>query len=442
MLLKLLLMVLESSSQLQDKVELPVTHTNNFPTNKQLETSNNRASSMAQVEDAGIQTDFVDLQTREKELNRLVFLLQVPLANSQKALHEQQHRQQSNNLTSVIRKSDQSQQTELFPPCLPVPAVFKDVITEQPTPALPPLVYPQPSLSSQLPAYPPSNIIHPPLNSVNTTMDLATSMTTTVSAVSTLRERLQVSFGTSTERTNLISAAFIHRLKQRVQQRREENALNGIRRMNGNGESSEEDEYEFQQGRRIKTRKLRGSSLTRKMVPDVNRQSILNSTVTSPKLSTSLAALSLRSSPPPPPAPFCANKHLNHQHASISPSKNTLKSLCLEAEDLIPLTTSGSLFSNSNALSVTNSASASLKRKVNFADRVQKEGIGSQPSNSRSLDENENTVPKIKPAIKKGDNTKDNSDPVTNGKRPMSQRSVAFVDEIDTKSISDPDKDV
>lgn len=34
---------------------------------------------MTQVEDAGIQTDFVDLQTREKELNRLVFLLQVLL---------------------------------------------------------------------------------------------------------------------------------------------------------------------------------------------------------------------------------------------------------------------------------------------------------------------------------------------------------------------------
>lgn len=173
-------------------------------------------------------------------------------------MREQQHRQQSNNLASVIRKSDQSQQTELFPPCLPAPAVFKDVITQQPIPALPPLAYPQPPLSSQLSAYPPSNTIHSPLNSVNTTMDLATSMTTTVSAVSTLRERLQVSFGTSTERTNLISAAFIHRLKQRVQQRREENALNGIRRMNGNGESSGEDEYEFQQGRRVK-RRLRGS---------------------------------------------------------------------------------------------------------------------------------------------------------------------------------------
>ncbi|KAM3187339.1 hypothetical protein ACTXT7_002517 [Hymenolepis weldensis] len=66
----------ELLSQLQDKIEYPVTHANNFPTNKQLETSNNRVSSMAQVEDAGIQTDFVDLQTREKELNRLIFLLQ------------------------------------------------------------------------------------------------------------------------------------------------------------------------------------------------------------------------------------------------------------------------------------------------------------------------------------------------------------------------------
>ncbi|KAM3187338.1 hypothetical protein ACTXT7_002516 [Hymenolepis weldensis] len=183
----------------------------------------------------------------------------IKIDNSQKALHEQQYRQQSNNLTSVIRKSDQSLQTELFSPCLPVPAVFKDVITQQPIPALPPLAYPQPSLSSQLSVYPPSNVIHSPLNSVNKIMNLATSMTTTVSAVSTLRERLQVSFGTSQERTNLISAAFIHRLKQRVQQRREENALNGIRRINGNGESSEEDEYDFQQGRRVKTRRLRGS---------------------------------------------------------------------------------------------------------------------------------------------------------------------------------------
>nr|CDS26351.1 conserved hypothetical protein [Hymenolepis microstoma] len=419
-----------NGSQLHDKVEFSV------PINKQLDTSSGKVSSTIQVEDAGIQTDFIDLKAREKELNRLVLLLQ----NSQKAWHEN-HRQQFNNLTSVMRKSDQSQQTELIPPCLPVTTVFKDVITQQPLPALPSLTYSQPPPSSQLPAYPPSSMVHSLLNPANTTTDLAISMTTAVSAVSALRERLQVSFSTPQERTNLISAAFIHRLKQRVQQRREGSTLNGIRRMNGSDESSEEDAYEFQQGRRVKTGRLKDSFMAKKAMQDVSRQPILNSTVTSPKLSASLAALSLRSSPPPPPAPSCVNKRLNHQNASIPPSKNTMKSLCQEAEDLIPLPTSGILHPTSNASSAANSASASLKRRVNFADRVHKEGSGSQPSSCRSLDENEGIAPKIKPAIKKGDNCKDVSDSMINGKRPVSQRSVAFVDEIDTKNISDADKD-
>ncbi|VDO17010.1 unnamed protein product [Rodentolepis nana] len=158
-----------------------------------------------------------------------------------------------------MRKSDQSQQTDLIPPCLPVTTAFKDVITQQPLPALPPITYSQPPQTLQLPAYPPSNLAHPLLNPASTATDLAMSMTTGVSAVSALRERLQVSFGTPQERTNLISAAFIHRLKQRVQQRREESTLNGIRRMSGSDESSEEDAYEFQQGRRIKTGRLRSS---------------------------------------------------------------------------------------------------------------------------------------------------------------------------------------
>ncbi|VDO16501.1 unnamed protein product [Rodentolepis nana] len=157
--------------------------------------------------------------------------------------------------------------------------------------------------------------------------------------------------------------------------------------------------------------------MTKKAMQDVNRQSILNSTVTSPKLSASLAALSLRSSPPPPPAPSFVNKRLNHHNASIPPSKNALKSLCQEAEDLIPLTTTGSLHPTLNASSAVNSASASLKRRVNFADRVHKEGSGPQPASCRSFDESEGIAPKIKPAIKKGDNCKDSSDSMSTGKR-------------------------
>lgn len=89
-------------------------------------------------------------------------------------------------------------------------------------------------------------------------MNIASSINSTVSAVSTLRERLQLSFGTPQERTNLISAAFIHRLKQRVQQRREENALIGLRMIGDMSDSSEEEEYE-DYDRRVNSRRVRGS---------------------------------------------------------------------------------------------------------------------------------------------------------------------------------------
>ncbi|KAM7534177.1 hypothetical protein Aperf_G00000107825 [Anoplocephala perfoliata] len=378
--------------------------------------SNNKVTSTAQVEDAEIQTEFVDLQAREKELNRLMLLLQ----SSRNTLQEQQHRLQSNGIKTAKRKSDQSQQTELIPPALQGP-VFKDVITQQPLPSFQPFNYPQPP--SAIP--PPSNAIQQPSNTINTTLSLVTSISTSVASTSTLRERMQMSFGVSQEKTNLISTAFIHRLKQRVQQRKEENALIGMRMMNADDGSSEEDEFEFPQTRRLKSRKFRGSSATRKTMPDSNRQSNINSstatkTNSSPKLSTSLAALSLRSSPPPPPAPSCTPKRVNNQQVPISPSTTILKSFCQEVENLVPLTSSGNSASMYAVMATSSSASTSLKRRVNFADQLQTEGatLMSQQRQlmNRSLEGNEGLTLKIKPAIKKGDICKD-SDAALNGKR-------------------------
>lgn len=172
--------------------------------------------------------------------------------SSRNALQEQQHRLQSNGLTTVRRKSDQSQQTELIPPGLQGPP-FKDVITQQPLPSIQPFSYPQLS-----PAPPPPNAIQQPSNAIIATINPVTSISTSVASTSTLRERMQMSFGVSQEKTNLISAAFIHRLKQRVQQRKEENAMIGMRLMNGDDGSSEEEEFEYQQPRRLKPRKFRG----------------------------------------------------------------------------------------------------------------------------------------------------------------------------------------
>lgn len=165
-------------------------------------------------------------------------------------------------------------------------------------------------------------------------------------------------------------------------------------------------------------------------MPEIGRPPNLHASAISPRLPTRLAALSLRSSPPPPPAPSCLNKRVpQHQRTSIPPSSSALKSLCQEAEDLLPLTMPGSILP-STTISTTSSNNNSVKRRVIFADRVQNETGGgqlSQPSTGRSQEENESgagsgggaTTPKIKPAIKKTDSCKDSSDPYVNGKKPV-----------------------
>ncbi|KAL5105638.1 hypothetical protein TcWFU_000956 [Taenia crassiceps] len=376
-----------------------------------------KESPPAHVEDAEIQTELVDLRSREKELNRLMQLLQ----NSRNVLHEQQQRLQS----TAKRKNDQSQQTEPLPPCLF--QAFNEVVTQQPLVA-PPFAYSQsttmPSTTSTAP------------------IGLATTAATATLTATTLRERIQVSFGASQEKTNLISAAFIHRLKQRVQQRREEVTISEERHVSEDGLSSsgEEEEageaeggerVEFQSARLFKSRRPREPSISRRahLLPH-HRGSLGSSSATSPKLTTSLAALSLRSSPPPPPAPPCTKRH------HLPPPTPVLKALCQEADDLLALTpTTANLTPPPAAFT----PSAGFKRRVIFADTTQVDGIVSPTrSQNRSPEEAEGVV-KIKPAIKKVD-VKD-ADAAVNGKRPMSQRSVAFVDEIDSKKLCNTDKE-
>nr|CDS22441.1 hypothetical protein EgrG_000364500 [Echinococcus granulosus] len=373
-----------------------------------------KESPPAQVEDAESQTELVDLRSREKELHRLMQLLQ----NSRNALHEQQQRLQS----TVKRKSDQSQQTEPIPSCL-FPA-FTDVVTQQPL-AAPPFTYSQ---SISMPSTPST-----------AATGLASATATTTLTATTLRERIQVSFGASQAKTNLISAAFIHRLKQRVQQHREEVTVIEERLISEDGslsssekeeeeEEEEEGEMEFHIARRFKPRRPRGPSISRRAHLFPHHRSSLNnsSSTTSPKLTTSLAALSLRSSPPPPPAPPCIRRH------HIPPSTPALKSLCQEAENLLPLT-------STTANLTPPPHSASFKKRVNFADSAQVDAMPSPTqTQNRSMEEPEAVV-KIKPAIKKAD-VKD-ADTVVNGKRSLSQRSVAFVDEIDPKKLCNTDKE-
>ncbi|KAL5971707.1 hypothetical protein TSMEX_000533 [Taenia solium] len=139
-----------------------------------------------------------------------------------------------------------------------------------------------------------------------------------------------------------------------------------------------------------------------------HRGSLCNSSTTSPKLTTSLAALSLRSSPPPPPAPPCTKRH------HLPPPAPMLKALCQDADDLLPLApTTTNLTPPPPAFT----SPASFKRRVNFANTTQVDGIISPTqSQNRSPDETEGVV-KIKPAIKKAD-VKD-ADAAVNGKRPM-----------------------
>lgn len=165
--------------------------------------------------------------------------------NSRNVLHEQQQRLQS----TAKRKNDQSQQTEPLPQCLF--QAFDDVVTQQPLVA-PPFAYSQsatmPSITSTAPT------------------GLSTTTATATLTATTLRERIQVSFGASQEKTNLISAAFIHRLKQRVQQRREEVTISEERlviedRLSSSEEEEEEEgeeRVEFQTARRFKPRRSRG----------------------------------------------------------------------------------------------------------------------------------------------------------------------------------------
>ncbi|KAL5971708.1 hypothetical protein TSMEX_000534 [Taenia solium] len=147
--------------------------------------------------------------------------------NSRNVLHEQQQRLQS----TAKRKNDQSQQTEPLPPCLF--QAFNDVITQQPLVA-PPFTYSQ---SATMPST---------TSTVST--GLATTAATATLTATTLRERIQVSFGASQEKTNLISAAFIHRLKQRVQQRREEVTISEERLVSEDILSSSEEEKEEEEG--------------------------------------------------------------------------------------------------------------------------------------------------------------------------------------------------
>ncbi|VDM19606.1 unnamed protein product [Hydatigera taeniaeformis] len=304
-----------------------------------------------------------------------------------------------------------------MPPCLF--QAFNDVVTQQPL-AASPFTYNQ---SASMPSV------------ISTTPTGLTSTTATATlTATTLRERIQVSFGASQEKTNLISAAFIHRLKQRVQQRREDVTISNERLVSEDGLSSsseegegEEERIEFQTTRRFKPRRPRAPSISRRThLLSHHRGSLGSNSTTSPKLTTSLAALSLRSSPPPPPAPPCTKRH------HLPPPTPVLKTLCQEAEDLLPMTSTSATLTP--PLPPTSTSSASFKRRVNFADTTQVDGIISPTqSQTRSLEEVEGVV-KIKPAIKKAD-VKD-GDAAVNGKRSISQRSVAFVDEIDSKLCS------
>ncbi|VDD80974.1 unnamed protein product [Mesocestoides corti] len=263
------------------------------------------------LEGADLETELIDLQFKEKELNRLMQLLQ----DSRNALYEHQQRLQS----TAKRKTDQAQQTDLPcpPPPPPPPAVIqqfsnsfvstvrKETVTQQPESHLPmnfvpPKPYPL-SFEDQMAFYGPSS--------------------------ANFRER--ASFGPQV-RTNLISAAFIHRLRQRVQQRRETSIGNGEFVIGGERSSDEDNDRLslavhgaqntfivglFEYLINILTCLLCTKSASRKSPLDHRRQAC----GASPKLVASLAALSLRASPPPPPAPPPSGKSAFHDANEAPP---------------------------------------------------------------------------------------------------------------------------
>uniref|UniRef100_A0A5K3ET66 Uncharacterized protein n=1 Tax=Mesocestoides corti TaxID=53468 RepID=A0A5K3ET66_MESCO len=305
--------------------------------------------------------------------------------DSRNALYEHQQRLQS----TAKRKTDQAQQTDLPcpPPPPPPPAVIqqfsnsfvstvrKETVTQQPESHLPmnfvpPKPYPL-SFEDQMAFYGPSS--------------------------ANFRER--ASFGPQV-RTNLISAAFIHRLRQRVQQRRETSIGNGEFVIGGERSSDEDNEFRARQ--RLKSRRTKCSSASRKSPLDHRRQAC----GASPKLVASLAALSLRASPPPPPAPPPSGKSAFHDANEAPPPAAP--------------------------------NSASLKRRANLtADSSIMQRYPTTEENFVGVEAyapvQQATSVKIKPAIKKVE-TKE-ADSQSAGKRSQVQRSVAFVDEIDSKDI-------